>query len=209
MASKSPHLTATEAAIVTRIPLKRLNRLIDEGALPHGAAGFDTAKGRRYVAREALVAIRVVHDMGALLSPEGRRRIARALVSRTPDHAANDNAADAIAGPAARAARRVVAGGLRELERAHRLVVIDPDIMGGTPCVKGTRIPAWMVAAMLVNEGPAAVRETWPHLTGKQIEAARDYMAFYPKRGRPALGRRRRVTATYRQSDDGWRRTPA
>jgi uncharacterized protein (DUF433 family) len=208
MASKIPRLTATEAAIVTRIPLKRLNRLIDEGALPRGAAGFDATKGRRYVARQALVAIRVVHDMSALLSPEGRRRIAHALVQRTPGRAANDNAADVIAGSAARAARRVVADGLRELERARRLVVVDPDVMGGAPCIKGTRIPAWMVAAMLGNEGLAAVRETWPHLTEVQIEASRDYMALNPKRGRPALSRRRRVTTVYRQSNDGWQRTP-
>jgi uncharacterized protein (DUF433 family) len=102
-----------------------------------------------------------------------------------------------------------MADDLRGRKRALRLVAVDPDIMGGTPCIKGTRIPAWMVAAMLDNEGPAAVHETWPHITAAQIEAARDYMAFYPKRGRPALGRRRRITATYHQAEDGWRRTPA
>ena len=80
--------------------------------------------------------------------------------------------------------------------------------MGGTACIRGTRIPAWMVAAMLDNEGLAAVHETWPRLTGPQVEAARDYMALYPKRGRPVLGRRRRITATYQQSGDGWRRMP-
>jgi uncharacterized protein (DUF433 family) len=100
-----------------------------------------------------------------------------------------------------------MADGLRRLERARRLVVVDPNIIGGTPCVKGTRIPAWMVAALLDNEGLATAHETWPHLTAAQIEAARDYIALYPKRGRPTPGQRRRITATYCQSNGRWRRT--
>ena len=61
-------------------------------------------------------------------------------------------------------------------------------MLSGTPCVKGTRIPACDIAEMLANgDGIGTIRDAWPVLTVEQIEAAALYTRAYPRRGRPGL----------------------
>ena len=53
------------------------------------------------------------------------------------------------------------------------LILSDPDIMGGTPCIMGTRITVYVVAARL-NGGDttAEILQDYPYITAEQIEAA-------------------------------------
>ena len=78
----------------------------------------------------------------------------------------------------------------RELERLHkveRMVVSDPEIMGGAPVFKGTRIPVDLVAAMTAQGATAEeILEGYPGLNRGQVELAPLYVAAFPRRGRPA-----------------------
>ena len=47
--------------------------------------------------------------------------------------------------------RRELATSLRELRRARRLVVSDPEIMGGDPVFRGTRVPVHMIAELVAQ----------------------------------------------------------
>ena len=50
-----------------------------------------------------------------------------------------------------------------QLARLRELVTSDPEIMGGTPVFKGTRIPVDLVADMLAQGGTAAeILEGYP-----------------------------------------------
>jgi len=50
-----------------------------------------------------------------------------------------------------------------QLARSRELVTSDPEIMGGTPVFKGTRIPVDLVADMLAQGGTAAeILEGYP-----------------------------------------------
>ena len=76
--------------------------------------------------------------------------------------------------------------GLSRLARARETITVDEAVLSGTPCVKGTRIPASDIAEMLANgDGFGAIRDAWPALTVEQIEAADLYARAYPRRGRP------------------------
>ena len=76
--------------------------------------------------------------------------------------------------------------GLSRLARAREAIVADDAVLSGTPCIKGTRIPAHDVAEMLDNGDDAdAIRVAWLMLTEEQIEAAALYARAYPRRGRP------------------------
>ena len=63
-------------------------------------------------------------------------------------------------------------------------ITVDPQIMGGTPCIEGTRIPVFVVLEML--EGGSTeddIYRNFPRITRRdQIDAARRYGAFHPAR---------------------------
>ncbi|WP_051882355.1 DUF433 domain-containing protein [Parvularcula oceani] len=87
---------------------------------------------------------------------------------------------DKLAGPAAEAARRYLAA-----RNAH--VVSDPDILGGTPVVRGTRVSVYALLGR-VQEGEKAqeIAEEHPGLTPEAVEAAVLYARTHPLRGKPS-----------------------
>ena len=59
------------------------------------------------------------------------------------------------------------------LENAKKMVVIDPNVLSGTPCFKGTRLPVHYIAGMVANgDEISAILAAYPTLTEEQIEAA-------------------------------------
>jgi uncharacterized protein (DUF433 family) len=52
---------------------------------------------------------------------------------------------------------------LRDLRRARRLVVSDPEILGGDPVFRGTRVPVHLIAELTAQgTKPAALIEGYP-----------------------------------------------
>lgn len=85
-----------------------------------------------------------------------------------------------------KAARIKVEGKLKQLARVEEMIVIDPDIMRGTPVFKGTRIPVDLVADMLVKGARAKeILEGYPTLSKERIRMVPLYMRAFPRRGRP------------------------
>ena len=82
--------------------------------------------------------------------------------------------------------RRALAASLRDLRRARRLAVSDPQILGGDPVFRGTRVPVHMIAELVAQGStPAELIEGYPRLTAEMIRLAPVYAAAYPLRGRP------------------------
>jgi uncharacterized protein (DUF433 family) len=82
--------------------------------------------------------------------------------------------------------RRALAACLRDLRRARRLVVSDPEILGGDPVFRGTRVPVHMIAELVAQaSAPTELIEGYPRLTAEMIRLAPVYAAAYPLRGRP------------------------
>jgi uncharacterized protein (DUF433 family) len=82
--------------------------------------------------------------------------------------------------------RRALAASLRDLRRARRLVVSDPEILGGDPVYRGTRVPVHLVAELTAQGSkPAELIDGYPRLTAEMIRLAPVYAAAYPLRGRP------------------------
>jgi uncharacterized protein (DUF433 family) len=72
------------------------------------------------------------------------------------------------------------------LARARELVVEDPDILGGTPVIRGTRVPVHDVAASVAKgTSLSRIKAAWPSLSEKAIELAVVYARATPPRGRP------------------------
>ena len=73
---------------------------------------------------------------------------------------------------------------------AQRYITVDAEILSGTPCLKGTRVPAHYIADMVANgDSASAILAAYPYLTEGQIHAAVAYARAFPEydraRGRP------------------------
>lgn len=64
------------------------------------------------------------------------------------------------------------------LEHDHPRISADPAIMGGKPCIRGTRVPVYLIV-MMFSEGEtlADVLAAYPHLTADDVRAALAYAA--------------------------------
>lgn len=57
-------------------------------------------------------------------------------------------------------------------------IEIRPDVMLGKPCLKGTRIPVYLVLEKLASgETEAQIRESYPQLRREHIRAGLQYAA--------------------------------
>jgi uncharacterized protein (DUF433 family) len=76
------------------------------------------------------------------------------------------------------------------LMRAREMVIEDPEILGGVPVIRGTRVPVYDIAASLAS-GASKERllAAYPSLKAEQLDLAALYAQANPVRGRP----RRRV----------------
>ena len=172
-------LSANEAACVTGVPLRQVHRIIDAGLLGSAAARRERS---RTVHCDGLVSLKLVHETTAIFTVDGRRRLVRYLLGHPEAETARvrDVSVDV------RSIRDEVRNGLSRLARAREAIAADDAVLSGTPCIRGTRIPAHDIADMLANgDGIGAIRGTWPVLTEEQIEAAALYARAYPRRGRP------------------------
>lgn len=61
-------------------------------------------------------------------------------------------------------------------------VVRDPEIMGGEPVLRGTRVPARTVAAWARNgESKEAIKKAYPSVTDEMVEAALIWASLHPQ----------------------------
>lgn len=146
-------LTANEAACATGVPLRQVHRIIDTGVLGSAAA---RREGSRLVHCDGLVGLKLVHETTAIFTLDGRRRLVRYLL----DHPEAETACVGDVSVDVRGMQEEVRRGLSHLARARETITVDEAVLSGTPCVKGTRIPASDIAEMLANgDGVGAIRD--------------------------------------------------
>ena len=71
---------------------------------------------------------------------------------------------------------------------AKRYISVDPGILSGTPCLKGTRVPAHYVADMVENgDTMREILAAYPYLTEGQVHAAVAYTRAFSDLARPEI----------------------
>ena len=195
--------TPTEAAVLTRLSVKAVNNAIDKKTIP-AVAGSRAGQLTRLLDLRALVSLTLERRLADRFVPELRRAVFDALATAPRNTVSLEGGFLKID---LREPRRELATSLRELRRARQLVISDPDILGGEPVFRGTRVPAHMITTLL-GQGSTATEllEGYPRLTAEMVRLAPIYAAAYPLRGRPRAAqpwrdqpptqRRRRKLAT-------------
>jgi uncharacterized protein (DUF433 family) len=171
-----------EAAVLTRLSLKAVNNAIDRKTVP-AVAGRRAGQATRLLDLRALMSLSLERRLADRFVPSLRREVFEALAGaprRTVSLQGGFLALDL------REPRRELAASLRELRRARRLVIGDPDILAGEPVFKGTRVPVHGIAELRARgESEADILSSYPRLTAEMVRMAPMYAAAYPLRGRP------------------------
>jgi len=177
-----PHetlFTPTEAAVLTGLPLKAVNNAIDKKTI----SAVPGEEGGRLLDARALVSLSLERRLSDRIAPELRRQVFDALAGSPRNVVSLEGGLVKID---LREPRRELAMSLRELRRARRLVVSDPEILGGDPVFRATRVPVHLVAELIAQGTTSAeLIESYPRLTTEMIRLAPVYAAAYPLRGRP------------------------
>jgi uncharacterized protein (DUF433 family) len=180
------NLTTNEAAIAAGVTVAKINRVIDRKILPKRlystsvsrtlrkdaclwiAFYFETAEWLTAAARAKAIRSGLVHNHSWLELKNCRVEESRAVQVHL-SHIWED-----------------VDRRLHQIKDAQEMVVEDPEILRGTPVIKGTRIPVHDVAS-LVDSGTATdeILKIYPRLKGSQLSLASIYAKANPRRGRP------------------------
>lgn len=185
------NLTTSEAAIAAGVTVAKINRMIDKRILPKML--YKTSQNRT-VRKDACLWIAFYFETEDVLTSGAR-------VKAMQNAMAHNHSWTELRHCKFEESRTVqvllssiwddVDRRLSELRKAQELVIEDPEVLRGTPVIRGTRIPVYDVAS-LVDAGTQLeeLQEIYPKLTRSQIELAAMYAKANPQRGRP---RRRRL----------------
>ena len=194
------HFVSTaEAAFLAGVDTTIINRLMDDRLVP--ADHLLLEDGSRRMSRLGAAFARVYCDLEDTLAPRARRDLVLELSRRIHELSAEQQ--DAVCRlHGLRTVNWIVmfhhimvdvtsqvddaAARAKEVELADMLVTTDPNVMAGTACFAGTRVPIDSVLSSL-EEGEALARlqSSYPFLTEAHVDAARVYLLVRPRRGRP------------------------
>lgn len=192
MGERAELLRSQEAAFVSGIAVKAVDRAIDGRMLPKGF--FQVAGGRR-LTLGACVMIAFNHETAKDFSPALRKRIisnfkdrlrnvefSRYETVKCEDWKLSGRYWTVDLAPIIERAGTCYMR-LREAEAA---VSSDPAVMSGTEVLRGTRVPVHDVAAS-ASAGATVeeIRDAYPSLSEQQVNLAVVYAAAHPPRGRP------------------------
>ncbi len=194
MAAVAEMLKASEAAVVSRVSLRDINRVIDEHILPDAFVSLDNGRhvlaaacsliafyfesARRLTSEERLFAIRTAEARLAKARPLSWAALLRQDWTVHHDFLTIDLM------PFMRGASER----LDDLVAAREIVTASPDIPGGTPVIRGTRVPVYDIAASVAaGHSVERIMEAWPNLDAEKIRLASIYAEANPLRGRPRV----------------------
>ena len=196
MIASSYMLKATEAAVVSRVTLRDVNRAIDEGILPDE---FFTLDNGRQVSAVACALISFYFESANRLTSEERLFAIKEAGPRLRKSGALASAAllkedwivkhEFLTIDLAPFLKRTNEQ-LDRLEAARAMVTSSPDVLSGTPVIRGTRIPVYDVAASAAVGMPLErILAAYPNLDARKVELATIFAEANPSRGRPRSGR--------------------
>jgi uncharacterized protein (DUF433 family) len=178
--------TPTEASLLTGLPLTAVRRALEDDSVP----SQKVRSGRivqRVISSEGLLCLKLEQLGVGQLPLAYRRRIYRAVLAQPgiPQLRESEAVINEV-----RRARTDLKSAMTSYKKAHTMVVEDPEIMGGTPVIRGTRVPVYLIAEM--RRQGASVEEIltgYPSVTGEQISLAELYAQANPRRGPKAQTR--------------------
>jgi uncharacterized protein (DUF433 family) len=190
ISTNSEMLSPTEAAVVSSVEVRDVNRLIDESILPKDFYRVNPDRTRRLFADACTFISFYFHAAKSLTAEQRRRAIAVASPRLREEPVSKLEKEWTIRqefltidlAPFLKSVRQKLA----ELGEARALVVEDPEVLSGTPVIRNTRVPVYDVAASVAAGLPMTrILTAYPGLTAEMANLAAFYATANPPRGRP------------------------
>ncbi len=178
-------LATSEAAVAAGVSVPQIHRIIDERILPEDL--YSTTQMRTF-RTDACVLIAFYFETADWLTAQARLRTIRNAMAHCSswqqwkectvvDHSVTVHFSAIWEGVDSR---------IHQLMKARQMVIEDPEILSGTPVIKGTRVPVYDIAAAFDLGTPVdRILKSYPSLEAGQIELASVYARAVPPRGRP------------------------
>jgi len=168
-----------EAAAMLDISVTQANNLFDEVA-PLGIV--EKGNGKRSIEYRGLFTLLMEEQLAAwqLAKDLRLKALAQALAKNTKRVEPIPELSVLVSGYRERAQK-----GLSTLYEAEENVETSKEIMQGEPCIRGTRVPVYVLAAVAAKHGIEEVQQTYPFLTRSNLEHAILYAKAHPRKGRP------------------------
>jgi uncharacterized protein (DUF433 family) len=184
MAIRDVTVTPAEASALLGVPEKRVRKDIEHGL-------FDVSSPPRlpFDALVYFLACRELDDLEP--SVEGRRRLyGRIRAALSSKSASAKGIPLSETGSALWIDLNVVVEAVSErLESFERWksnkVATDPEVLGGEPVFRGTRLSVRHIGQLADRETIAVILEDYPYLSEADVAFARRYHLAYPRVGRP------------------------
>jgi uncharacterized protein (DUF433 family) len=176
-------LTPAEAAVVAGVSMRDVHRVIDEHILPEGL--YDV-RGARSFRSDACVFIAFYFEAADRLTSEERQRAIALASGHSSGKKATKIVHDGFLTIDFAPFWTSVDERLQRLNAARAQVSMDGEILGGTPTIRGTRVPVYDVAASVAAGNPMErILSAYPSLNREQVELAALFVEANPQRGRP------------------------
>ena len=188
-------LTVREASVVTHVPVSKVNAMIDDGNLPAGVVVRSrrrTTKKLRFLKPEACAMIKYNASTGVFLPKHLNKRVYKFLYSldyvklNERNNLLDDfmiSLSDELSVDLRNTIRETIER-LGKLNKAKDMVVSDPEVRGGVPTLKGTRLGVYEVSSLIKDVSSEEALATYPTLTTELADAAVLYAAAHPQTGR-------------------------
>jgi uncharacterized protein (DUF433 family) len=176
-------LTPAEAAVVAGVSMRDVHRVIDEHILPESF--YDIREARSFRS-DACVFIAFYFEAADRLTSEERQRAIALASGHSSGKKSTKIVHDGFLTIDFAPFWTSVDKRLQRLNAARAQVSMDDEILGGTPIIRGTRVPVYDVAASVAAGNPMErILSAYPSLNREQVELATLFAEANPQRGRP------------------------
>ncbi len=179
-----------EASFVAGVPVKTVNKAIDEARLRRGVV---RRRHERSLNRRDVLLLALDKELERRISSEIRPSVRASFLKAltTPDHQAGIEVRlgdSLVLSIDLKAIAQRIDHRWERLSRALDTIVEDPEIQAGAPTFRGTRVLVWpVIDALKAGDSEAELLDHYPALTREKLEAAKLYAEVRPRRGRPRL----------------------
>ncbi len=184
----SPLLTRNEIAEISGVSINAVNK-----ALEQRVAKARRQRGRTLLAADEAAALALLSELPISLSIKLKRDVRNWIVKRNPAEAEEFELSRALRIAMTENAADVAKRAIDYVRLREKYVEVDPDKMGGTPVIRGTRVPVRTLAQLVEGgESREVLKEDYPHIPKEALDVAVLWARGNPRRGRPTRERRTR-----------------
>ena len=173
-------ITRTEAAALSGASPTAVKKAVDQKVIP-----ARTRRSQSYIEADDVAVLVMFQSLADMRLPLKHKREVRRWLRTCPDATElelNEALIVRKLGTVEEARHRA----RRYARLRDKWIVRDPDIKGGEPVVRGSRVGVYTLAARVADgESEAVLAEDLPHIPDEAREVALQYAQANPRRGRP------------------------